>query len=98
MQAEPDYLALYSTNCLKCKFLIEGATKKFKCHFKKGNDQCPARDLRITITGKTNQYLERLRQARSEKDAKKEAAIWVEISGETRAFQVRMYDLMENKL
>ena len=98
MQAEPDYLALYSSNCLKCSYLIEGASKKFKCHYSKGNEQCPASELRITITGKSEQFIKRLRKARSTRNATAEAEIWAEISKESRAFQVRLYDLMNGKL
>lgn len=98
MRAEPDYLALYSKNCLKCAHLVEGMTKTFeKCHFKNGNNMCPASDLRITITGKIRQYLKRLRAARKKQDAKTEAAIWAEISEESRAFQTRMYNLLNKK-
>ncbi len=98
MQTEPDYLALYSRNCLRCSYLVEGMEKRFKCHYTKGNEFCPAREVRITITGKIQQFLERLSKARAVKDAKAEALVWEEVSRESRAFQVRMYDLVNEKL
>jgi len=99
MKADPDALALYSSNCLKCSYLVEGATKKFsKCHFSRGNELCPASEIRIVITGKTSLYLQRLKKARAKKDAKAEAEVWAAISKESPAFQARMYEVISGKL
>lgn len=99
MKAEPDYLALYSTRCFKCSHLVEGAPKRYKsCHFRSGNTQCPASEVKIVITGKSQHFLAQLQKARAERDAKAEAEVWTEVGKESKAFQARMYDLVNGKL
>jgi len=59
---------------------------------------CPASELRIVITGKTQRFFQRLKKARANKDASAEAKVWAEIGKESKAFQIRMYDMIIGKL
>ena len=42
----------FGTGCLDCKHLVEGAEMDYRnCHFSKGNQNCPARSLRVQFIG-----------------------------------------------
>lgn len=90
-----DCLVLFSTKCLRCRHLVDGADKKFtKCHFSKGNVDCPAREVRIITDGKTRQYQRRLSEAREAKNAKAVAEIWVQINDEPPEVRQRLFEVL----
>jgi hypothetical protein len=91
-----EMLALYSINCLKCSHLVETATFAFvKCHYSKGNLNCPALELSIVIVGKADVYAKRVLKARLEKDIKVEAALLTTVSKESVAFQAKFQEALE---
>lgn len=90
-----DCLVTYSKRCLNCSHLVDGAEKKYsKCHFTKGNVDCPAQSVRIITDGKTRQYQRRLDAAQQEKDAKAVASIWAEINNESPAVRQRLFEVL----
>lgn len=50
-EKEKDYVIIYSEDCLKCLHLCPTlGVKAYKdCHFSKGNEDCPAKTLRVAI-------------------------------------------------
>lgn len=90
-----DCLVLFAPKCLVCSHLVDGAEKKYtKCHFAKGNVDCPAQSVRIITDGKTRQYQRRLSEAQQANDAKAVAAIWAEINNESPAVRQRLFEVL----
>lgn len=50
-EGKKDVILLYKPKCLECTHLFpEGGKKVYNgCHFKAGNDECPAKGLKIVI-------------------------------------------------
>lgn len=91
------YLQLYSRNCKSCKHLDPTEKKAYTvCHFSKGNEDCPASEIRFTIVGKANRLARQILSARDARDAQAEAAILAAVSKENEAFQERFYHALEN--
>lgn len=87
-----EYFAIYSANCLKCGHLVEADYRKYdKCHYSNGNKQCPASEVRVTITGKVERLVKRLIKARKRKDPQREAEVLTLVSKESPSFQRRFY-------
>jgi len=92
-----EYLALYSTNCKRCHYLDPQEPKKFtRCHFSKGNTDCPATEIRIVIAGKATRMAHKVVEARKNRDSVAEAAIFAALVSESAAFQSRFYDDLES--
>lgn len=90
--AKKEYLALYSTNCLKCRHLCPDATKKYsKCHHTNGNPDCPASEIQMVVVGRAYRLAASVIQARRKRDASLEAEVMVEVSNGSKAFQDRFY-------
>lgn len=86
-------LAVYSLDCLNCKHLVEGAAENYtECHYTKGNDQCPASEIRIVAVGKIISYTRQLRDATDKQDTRRIARIWAKLSKESPAFQSRFHE------
>lgn len=95
--ADKEYLALYTKNCLNCSHLVEtGKIAYSKCHWTKGNNLCPAKDLAIVIVGKAKRYSDLVKKARSKRDAAKETSLMEFVSKQSAAFQSKFYDYLEN--
>lgn len=85
-----DILALYSDNCLKCSSLVETAKAKFpKCHFRKGNTECPASEVRIAVVGEAKIYAQRVLNARKQSDFQKEAKLLAYVAKQSESFQLK---------
>ena len=97
-----DYLALYSENCLKCKHLCPSAPQTFdECHYEKhgdvgGNKQCPAKDVRLEVTGEALEYARKVLRARDKRLPKAEARLMKYVGAKSPAFQSRFYEFLEN--
>lgn len=93
-----ELLALYSTNCLKCSHLVETATFAFiKCHYSKGNKQCPASEISIVIVGKAEALAKRVLKARLNRDFAVESSLLAIVGKESVAFQAKFVEFLENK-
>ena len=94
-----EYFAIYSEKCLRCSHLVEGAKKTFnKCHFRKGNDQCPAVAVKILSVGKIKRYANLIRKARVNKDPSMEQKVWTALTQESPAFLTRFYEYLNDNL
>ncbi len=90
--------ALYSSDCIKCKHLSpETGTKSFvKCHYTKGNKQCPASEVTFVVVGKALKYAKLVLKCRDKRDAAREARLMTFVSNQTEAFKSKFYDYLEN--
>lgn len=83
-----DYLALYSKNCKRCKFLDPEEEQGFeKCHFNSGNKECPAQEVQFAITGEAKRFAEAVKRARAAGDIAREVEILNEVAKRPPAFQ-----------
>lgn len=83
-----DHLALYSRNCKTCKHLDPEEEKVFeKCHFSKGNTECPAQEIRFAIVGEAKRFATALQKAKKQKDLAKEVKILEAVAKRSAAFQ-----------
>lgn len=90
-----DYLALYSTNCKKCKHLDQEETKAYdKCHYSKGNNDCPAKEVQIAVVGQTLRAATELKKARAKGDLNREAQILEAVAKKSPAFQHKFKELV----
>lgn len=96
IKVELEYLAIYSEKCLKCSHFVEGAKHTYtKCHFSHGNDFCPAKEVKILVTGRMRSLKRKLSKARSERNPELELEVWNEVAKQSNAFKVRFYKLLE---
>lgn len=92
-----EYLALYSEACITCKHLVEtGTVDNRKCHYKNGNTQCPASEVKIVIVGQALDYARKVIQARDKRHAKTEARLMRYVGTQSAAFRSKFYDYLEN--
>lgn len=83
-----DNLALYSRKCKTCKHLDpEEEILHVKCHFSRGNKDCPAAEVRIIVVGEARRFAEAVRQARSKADLGREAKLLKIVQKRDPAFQ-----------
>lgn len=83
-----DYLALYSKNCKRCSYLDPDEPQKFeKCHFSKGNAECPAVDVQFAVVGEAKRFARAVKKAKSNGDLNKEAEILEAVAKRSPAFQ-----------
>lgn len=88
-----DYLALYSRNCKSCQSLDPDAPNLFpKCHFEKGNKDCPAREVQLVIVGPAKRLANLVKQARLHSDLKEEARLLAVASTKSKAFQQKFLE------
>lgn len=91
-----DHLALYSSNCKRCKALDPDEKKTFvQCHYSKGNKHCPASEVRIVVVGKAYRYADQVKEARDRRDVVTEARILGLVGKCSRAFQAKFYEAVE---
>ena len=91
------FLALYSSNCKICKSLDPTEEKEFpRCHFSKGNNDCPASEIQFAVVGKAQRLAKRVIAARESRKAVVEARILSEVVKEGKAFQTRFYDVLDS--
>lgn len=93
-----EVFALYSRECLSCGHLVSGLPERAKpCHYDKGNTDCPASEVVITMTKRLKVMVTNLKKARREHDAAAEAAILAKVAKETQANQQTFYRLLATK-
>ncbi|QBQ74551.1 hypothetical protein BcepSauron_171 [Burkholderia phage BcepSauron] len=98
MEQRLEYLQLYSRKCKTCKHLDPSEAKAYStCHFSKGNEDCPAREIRFTIVGKANRMARQVLAARDARDAQAEAKILALVAQEDEAFRERFYFALESR-
>lgn len=90
--------ALYSADCMSCKHLSPetGTTAFSECHYKKGNDLCPAEEVTFNITGEAQQYAQRVKRARDKRQALRETKLMRYVSKQSDAFRSKFYEYLEN--
>lgn len=90
--------ALYSANCMTCKHLSPetGETAFTLCHYKSGNEQCPAEEVTFNITGEAQQLAQRVQRARDKRQPKKETNLLRYVSQQSDAFRSKFYEYLEN--
>lgn len=90
-------LAIYSSKCLKCSHLVDGGKKAYvTCHYSKGNEECPAQEVRIVPVGQAVRFAKAVKKARSKRDLKKEAELLKVVSTKSKEFQSRFYDFLQS--
>jgi len=90
-------VALYSKRCKSCKHLDPHEQKAWMvCHFSRGNEDCPASGLQITIVGKAYRFARQVLSARDRRDVQTEAKILALVAKEDEDFQERFYFAVEN--
>jgi superfamily I DNA/RNA helicase len=83
-----EYLALYSQKCKSCGHLDPEEERKYnKCHFSKGNNECPAAEVRIAVVGEAKRLADALKRARARHDMEKEIEILSRVAKRSAAFQ-----------
>ncbi len=88
-----DYLALYSTKCKRCSHLDSEAPQTFnKCHYSKGNAECPAKEVRIAVVGEAKRYAAAAKKARREGNLAREAEILEAVAKRSDAFQYKFQE------
>ena len=94
---EREFVALYSADCMTCMHLSETGSRDFQeCHFKNGNKQCPASELRFVVVGEALDYARKVLRARDRRHSKREARLMSYVSAQSAAFQSRFYEYLEN--
>lgn len=66
-----NYLELHSSKCVTCSHLFPTHPKAKahnSCHYKKGNDRCPAAELRFVIGVDKNEQVENILKSFEEDD------------------------------
>lgn len=97
MKKQKEYLAIYSSACLTCKSLVEGAIiSNPDCHYRTGNAQCPASEVRIAVVGEALSYAQRVLRARDGRKSKTEAKLMEHVSKQSSAFKTKFYTYLEN--
>ncbi|MGF3990450.1 hypothetical protein ACQX7T_14440 [Staphylococcus aureus] len=97
MEQPIEFLQLYSRQCKTCKHLDPEETKAYtKCHFSKGNEDCPAREIRFTIVGKAFRLARQVRAARDARDTATAASLLAEVLKLNEAQQERFYFALES--
>lgn len=91
-----EHLALFSTNCKHCHYLDSSETKKYKCHYTKGNEFCPASEIQIVIVGKAHKYAKQVLAARHSRDPQAEVRILSLVQKQSKEFIERFYFYLEN--
>jgi hypothetical protein len=94
--SDKEYLALYSENCKRCKYLDPQEKRRYKCHYTKGNKHCPAAEVQIVIVGRAMRYAEQVRVARDKRDTATELKVLSLVSKQSDAFKERFYSTLEN--
>lgn len=98
MSESKEHLALYSSLCKKCQHLDPDESKRYtKCHYSKGNDFCPAKEIQIVIVGKAHKYAQQVIAARNTRDVGAEARILQIVEKQSKAFVERFYFYLENR-
>jgi len=83
-----EFLALYSAKCKRCGHLDPEEEKKFnKCHFKKGNLECPAKEVQIVVVGEAKRFAAEVRKARAARNIDREIKVLDEVAKRSPAFQ-----------
>ncbi|MGE8453873.1 hypothetical protein D3C87_1251980 [compost metagenome] len=89
---ELDYLEVYSRKCLRCSHLVEGAKQAYEeCHRLQGNEDCPAPEVRIVVTGKAARAARLIMKAREDRDPAREAKILQSMADESPAVLHQLY-------
>ncbi len=87
-----EYLEVYSRKCLRCSHLVEGAKQTYEeCHYLQGNEDCPASEVRIVVTGKAARAARLIMKAREERNPAREAQILQEMANESPAVLHQLY-------
>lgn len=99
MEANKEYLSLYSRDCKTCGHLDpeEVADPDIKCHYSTGNRWCPASEIQIVVVGEAQRMAQRVLRARSRRDADVEAKIMSRLKSKSEAFRERFYFYIESK-
>lgn len=95
MASEPyEFLTLFSGKCLNCSHLIQGGSQlagielvRHRCHHTDGNDNCPAQDIAIVVTGRAIRLAGLFKTAKKNGDMKRQAAILTEVADQPKAFR-----------
>jgi hypothetical protein len=83
-----DYLALYKRQCKFCSYLDPEETKKYdRCHFSRGNEQCPAKEVQLAVVGEAVRCAAAVKAARAEGDLEKESRLLEKVAKATPAFK-----------
>lgn len=89
---ELEHLEVYSRKCLRCSHLVEGAKQTYEeCHHLHGNEDCPASEVRIVVTGKAARAARLIMKAREDRDPAREAKILQSMAGESPAVLHQLY-------
>ncbi len=92
-----EMFALYSADCMTCNHLSEtGKVAYVKCHYSKGNEQCPAAEVRFVVVGEALDYARRVLVARDKRFPKREARLMAYVGTQSEAFRSKFYDALEN--
>lgn len=93
-----DYLEVYSPLCKKCGHLDPDEPKKYaKCHFSKGNEDCPAGEVQIIVVGRARKYAKQVMAARNSRNPVAEANVLQLVNKQSPAFIERFYYYLESK-
>lgn len=91
------FFALYSSDCMTCSHLSETGKIAFvKCHFTKGNQQCPAAEVRFVVVGEALKYARDVIAARDKRHVRREARLLAYVAQQSPAFKSKFYDYLEN--
>jgi len=85
-----DHLALYSRNCKQCGYLDPEESRLFeKCHFTKGNTECPAQEIQIAVVGEAKRLARQVQRLRASGNLEREAKLLGFVAKRSPAFRFK---------
>jgi hypothetical protein len=86
-------LEVWGSGCLACRALVENdpdlepMEELPKCHFSRGQQGCPAKNVQISIVGPRRRMVQQMKDAREEKDALRFTRLASKLAAEPLEFQ-----------
>lgn len=98
--SERDVVLLYKPKCLECKHLFpEGGKKVYSgCHFSKGNDDCPAKELKLVVMIPAERVSDMMFEATMSNDVVRLSELSAKLSRKDPAEVERVMFLLRQKL
>lgn len=89
---------IFQEKCLTCSHLVAFAQKSYsKCHFSKGNTQCPAQSLRISVRVPVEQIGRQFKSAKLSNDNARLARLYAKLSTFPDWYQQRVTEYLKEE-
>lgn len=89
---------IFQEKCLNCSHLVAFADKAYsKCHFSKGNAQCPAQSLRITVRVPVEDIGRQFKSAKLSNDNARLSRLYAKLSTFPDWYQQRVTEYLKEE-